>query len=108
MKLNKNIDFPEPFWLRAWVTDRTKQLPRIVRRSIPVFLPHEIVAWMHDKHPQLFRDILTGPEGALEEYWKGISPEDPRFANHPLRSFEDWQILCLPLRVHADGVPPLP
>ena len=63
-----------------------------------VLWPHELFAWMWEKHHSAFvKNILGGSAANIEEFWKHM-PERPGMRRG---SFKKW---CISIAIHGDGV----
>ena len=64
-----------------------------------VLWPHELFAWMWEKHHSAFvKNILGGSAANIEEFWKHM-PERPGMRRGFLN--KKW---CIPIAIHGDGV----
>ena len=59
---------PDPHFVDLTVRRTDKLGVRTIRH--PVLLPHDWLGCLHLAGDMVFRTVLLGPEGTLEEYWR--------------------------------------
>ena len=69
-----------------------------------VLLPFELFAAIYEQFPDKFEKRITGPSGAIEEFW-GDMEHHPAVKSHPMRMQSDWRSKVVPLSMHGDDVP---
>ena len=63
-------------------------------------LPHETFSAL-SRFPELFEDLLTGPDGNLQRFWANTS-STRWFQKHPLPELHSDPSLCVPIGIHGD------
>ena len=94
-----------------------QQLPRMESVAIPVEdsrsgeqkqimldiqYPHDVFAH-YAGSPMEFHKLF-GTEEELQKFWESKDLRDPGFRSHPALARDGFQQLCVPLKVHSDGV----
>ena len=69
-----------------------------------VFLPHELFAHLWDTNKQAFQELLSGPAGQVQQFWKAMT-HNPQLQGHPLLHEQHYQDNFIPIALHGDGVP---
>ena len=73
-----------------------------------IWLAHRLLGDMFHHYPEEFSRTSgqsTNPR-AVREFWAGAAvTADPRLVNHPLLQKPNYQNMCVPIGIHADGVP---
>ena len=66
--------------------------------------PHVLMSYIYRAFPADFAHKILGSRTALDEFWAGVSSNDPRRvqlkADHP--EYKKW---CVPIVIHGDGLP---
>ena len=63
-------------------------------------LPHEAFSTLSE-FPELFKDLLTGPDGNLQRFWDNTA-NTRWFQKHPLPELHASPQLCVPIGIHGD------
>ena len=84
--------------------DARFRLPRRVNKPYPIMYPHELVAFMFEKHRPAFNRALLGQK-PLSDFWANVDPHDVRLRGHPITSVAGFEELAIPMRLHSDSVP---
>ena len=58
---------PPVHWVK--LTTKDPSTDEIDSTSIPIILPHDWLGSLHEAGPDVFRHILLGEPGSLEEHW---------------------------------------
>ena len=72
--------------------------------SVPMLLPHTLFAAIYQHYPVMWEKIIYGSRRQCNAFWNAVSGS-PQFASHPVRDRENFQDLCVPLKIHGDGTP---
>ena len=84
---------PDPFVI---------QLPYKKGNHMQKFLlPHEVFASIFDNYYETFQNVLVGPPGYLQDFWR-TAKQHPCLSLHPAVADTSKQI---PIGMHGDGVP---
>eukprot|EP00969_Alexandrium_andersonii_P317394 14022402-Alexandrium_andersonii.AAC.1 len=67
--------------------------------------PHKWMQFLWQHFRQSFKERLLGPEGALQEFWAGVKPSDPKLIHSPVRDHPRLRTHGIPIMLHGDGVP---
>lgn len=79
-------------------------LGSIVRRHVPILLPHELFSAIHTYYPEAFAScILGGSSDNIGKFWTAMRGSN-HFAHHPLSTRRDLYSKGVPLALHGDGV----
>ena len=75
--------------------------------EVPLVPLHRMLSHMYEHWPAEFAKRVSGPPGALEEFWSQVKEQDPVFQSWKphLDKRRNWQQHCLPFALHGDGVP---
>ena len=71
-------------------------------------LAHELLGAMFDHWPDELNGRLLGQASSLNAlfgFWQNAHEDDPRLTHHPLKGFPNYKVECIPIGIHADGVP---
>ena len=101
----KDMDLPHVYLVRAPLYHSTAAPPIMKDHDVPILLPHEFMACLHNCYHAEFLRFIRGPEGALEDYWAHCSDSDPRLYQHPIKREPEYQRRAIPLRIYGDKVP---
>jgi len=73
--------------------------------NVALFLPHEMLSFLHTAEPAAFTSKLIGDESP-KDFWKELEArKDPRLDGHPMKDRERWREFSIPIAWHGDGVP---
>ena len=73
--------------------------------SHPILLPHEMFAALFEHYPHVFNNtICGGASNPPSKFWRSMA-DHPQYQDHPAKLRANHIDKCIPLTLHADGVP---
>ena len=99
------------------LTPYFKQLPKMATISIPIYdvkaeeqkdlsldiqYPHDVFAYYSTRGAEFHQ--LFGTTEEIRSFWQSKDLRDPAFRSHPALQRADFNRLCVPLKLHSDGV----
>ena len=76
----------------------------VFRRKVPMILPHELFAAIYKHYPDMWNKIIYGGSEHCKQFWNSVR-KGPHFQQHPVRTRENFETQCVPLKLHGDGTP---
>ena len=72
-----------------------------------VLLPHLLFACIYKRFKVVFIDSFCGGStGNIRRFWTAMrSCNNPAYTNHPVQQRQEHEDKCIPIQIHADGVP---
>ena len=73
--------------------------------SHPILLPHEVFAAIFEHYPDVFHNSLCGgTKNPTAKFWSSMDGH-PQYVDHPVKLRDNHHDKCIPITLHADGVP---
>ena len=101
----EDMNLPPEYIVRAPLYHSTEVPPVTRDHDVPIVLPHEFMACLHNQYYEHFVEYVRGPAGSLEDYWRHCLDSDPRLYRHPIKTEVGYRQRAIPLRIYGDKVP---